>query len=217
VDALIQLGASEPALIFLQTHDVTETQKTATGDDRVPSLLRFEGFLDAVNAVPSTRYGSCNVVVRRDVFEAIGGFTTEVRCSEDTDFFLRTAAAGPCVVVSGVPLVAHVDGPGERLTDHFPGVLAGYRFMLSQQAAGRYPDASGGKWLKDVMLAKCAAHTILTAFASGHPATAFRLYLDSFSYLWRARNWHWLIRLPLVPLLAFLRPSRYKMRWTTPD
>jgi hypothetical protein len=155
--------------------------------------------------------------VRRDVYEALGGFTAEVRCSEDTDLFLRAAASGPCLVLSGVPLVAHVNGPGDRLTAQFSQVLAGYVFLRRQEDAGIYPDAPGGDRLKDAMLAKCAAHTVLAAFAAGRADTAYRLYMGSLGYLWRAGNWHWLVRLPFVPLLAFLRPSSYKMRWTVSD
>ena len=155
--------------------------------------------------------------MRRDVYEALGGFTTEVFCSEDADLFMRAAASGLCLVLSGVPLVAHVDEPGERLTGHFSKVLAGYEFLLRQEGEGAYPAAPGGQWLKDSMLAKSVAHTVLSAFASGHSGIAYRLYVGGLPYLWRAGNWHWLIRLPLVPLLAFLRPSSYRMRWRKPS
>lgn len=207
-------GPEQPALVFLQTIDITEGGQVRVQDCGGPTVRRFEGFLEAVTGEPATRYGSCNVVIRRDVYEALGGFTTEVRCSEDTDLFLRAAGSGPCFVLSGAPLVAHVDGPAERLTGHFPAVLAGYEFLLAREDDRLYPDAVNGTRLKDSMLAQCAAHTVLAAFAAGHVKVAYRLYLHSLPRLLRARNWHWLIRLPLVPLLAFLRPSNYRMRWT---
>lgn len=211
------LDGTDPALVFLQTFDIFEGQEIGQRGGEAPSLRRFDGFLEAVEGLPSTRYGSCNVLVRRDIYQALGGFTTEVRCSEDSDLFLRAAACGSCIVLSDVSLVAHIQGAGDRLTAQFSQVLAGYEFMLRQEEDGVYPDAPGGKRLKDVMLAKCTAHTVLAAFAAGRGAIAYRLYTAGLPRLWRAGNWHWLIRLPFVPLLAFLRPSSYRMRWTASD
>ena len=204
----------DPALIFLQTVDVTEGAPMQVQNGGDPIVRRFDGFLEAVIGYPMTRYGSCNVVIRRDVYEALGGFTDDVRCSEDTDLFLRAAASGPCFVLSGPPLVGHVAGSQDRLTGRFSSVLAGYEFMLARDAGNHYPTRPDAARLKDKVLAQCTAHTVLAAFAAGHVGTAYGLYLRGLPRLARASNWHWLIRLPLVPLLAVLRPSSYAMRWS---
>lgn len=203
-----------PALIFLQTIDLTESAPTKTRKNAAPIVRRFDGFLEAATGYPSTRYGSCNVVIRRDVHEALGGFTGDVRCSEDTDLFLRAANSGPCFVLSGPPLVGHVQGSQDRLTGRFSSVLAGYEFMVARDTHSHYPNHPAARRLKDQVLAQCVAHTVLAAFAAGRIGVAYRLYLQGVPRLWRARNSHWLIRLPLVPLLALLRPSSYAMRWT---
>ena len=215
LDACLQAleGAERPALVFLQTQDVEEGHDTAP--PAAPAQVQlFAGFLEAVSGYDSTRYGSCNVIVRADVYRDLAGFTDEVRCSEDTDLFLRAADAGPCMVLSGTPLVAHVTGHGERLTGSFRTVLAGYEYMLRRESEGLYPEGPQSRRAKHEMLAKCAIHTALSAFAAGHVGTAYGLYLQSVPRLVRAGNWHWLLRVPLVPVLAILRPSSYSMRWT---
>lgn len=204
-----------PALIFLQTIDVTEGSELPRQDPPAPLRHRFDGFLEAVTGYPGTRYGSCNVVVRRAVFEALGGFTEDVRCSEDTDLFLRAAAMGPCHILAGAPLVAHVAGAADRLTGNFASVRAGYEFMDARERAQGYPDSASGPALKDRVLAQCAAHTVLAAFASGHVRAAYGLYLRGLPRLVRGRNWHWALRLPLLPLLALLRPSSFAVRWSS--
>ncbi len=201
-----------PALVFLQTVDIAEGQPVDEAGGQTEQI-RTAGFLEAVRTVPSTRYGSCNVIVRRDVFERLGGFTRDVTCSEDTDLFMRAADAGPCLVLSGAPLVAHVQGEGERLTGSFPAVLRGFEFMLDQDRAGYYPDPKTSGALKDRMLAQCAVHTALGAFAAGRVGTAYRLYLQNLPRMVRSGYWRWLLRLPLVPALALLRPASYRMRW----
>lgn len=215
--ACLDVLDEDPALIFLQTIDTTRDTPVDGHDETPPTIQRFEGFLEAVSGYAFTRYGSCNVVIRRDVYERLDGFTNHVRCSEDTDLFLRAAISGPCFVLSGPPLVAHVAGKGDRLTSSFSSVLSGYEFMLSQEARGQYPDSKTRPGLRDQVLAKCTAHTVLAAFATGHIKAAYGLYLRGVPRLFRVGNWHWLIRLPLVPLLVFLRPSSYSIRWTATD
>jgi glycosyltransferase involved in cell wall biosynthesis len=66
------------------------------GPDEVLAALRFH------NAVPA---GASNVLVRRDLLDAVGGFDPELRTSEDWDLWLRLAGAGVPACVPR-PLVA---------------------------------------------------------------------------------------------------------------
>ena len=206
-------GGQEPALVFLQTVDVEDRARPGFSEG-APVLNLFPGFLQAVDAIATTRYGSCNVIIRRDVFKALGGFTAQVRCSEDTDLFLR-AANLPCLVITGLPLVAHVQGHGDRLTGNFAQVADGLAFLLARDRAGLYPGVASEAGPKARMLAKSVVHTICAAFRAGRPGTAYRLYLCHLRLLLRARDWRWLVRLPLYPLLHLLRPGNYPMRWRT--
>ena len=205
-----------PALVFLQTVDLSEAHLPTPRPECGLERRVFAGVLEAVEAAPGTRYGSGNVVIRHDVYDSLGGFTEAARCSEDTDLFLRAAASGPCMVLTGRPLVmvVHAAGAGGRLTGRVGPVLEGLRFLRAQDRAGRYPEAPTASGLRDRMLAKCASHTIRMAHAAGHAGIAYRLYLENLPRLWRARNWHWLIRLPLLPLLSRLRPASYGSEFT---
>ena len=214
LDALVEAvcTAEAPALIFLKTVDAADGETPATGPGPV-TARNHPGFLEAVERDPGTRYGSCNVVVRADVFAGLGGYATDIRCSEDTDLFLRAAAAGRCLVLGGRPLVVHHVGRGDSLTSNFPSVLEGFERMLRAEGEGRYPCLPGASVAKARFLGKCAAHTIREAFGAGHPAEGYRLLWRHAGLLVRAQSWHWLMRLPIFPLLSLIRPQSYPMRW----
>jgi hypothetical protein len=108
--------------------------------------------------------------------------------------------------------VHHV-GRGDSLTSNFPSVLEGFERMLRAEGEGRYPCLPGASVAKARFLGKCAAHTIREAFGAGHPAEGYRLLWRHAGLLVRAQSWHWLMRLPIFPLLSLIRPQSYPMRW----
>ena len=205
--------AGRPALLFLQTVDVSPGRHPEAVDPAEPEIAVFPGVLEAVDAAAPIRFGSCNVVIRRDVFRALGGFTTAIRCAEDTDLFLRAARSGPCAVVLGTPLVAHELGRADNLTAGWARVRDGARHILKRNAEGAYPEAPGGRPLKDRLLAKVVANAVLVGFAAGHPGAAYGMLVRHAGRLVAGREWHWLARLPLMPLLSSLKPASFRMRW----
>lgn len=206
---------AQPAMIFLQTADleVATTAPQNLSEQPPVRLGIYPGFLEAVQANEATRFASCNVIIRRDVFQAIGGFTADTRWSEDTDFFLRAADKGPCAVADGRPLVAHIVGQPDNLSSGFVGVRFGMDYLLKQDRAGVYPDAPTAAWLRPALLAKSVAYTALMAFSSGQPGAAYSIIFGNLGLLIKGRNWHWLLRLPVLPLLALLKPRSFVFRW----
>jgi hypothetical protein len=206
-------GGERPALVFLRTVNVVEGETPAV-EEAAPGVRRFAGFAEATASGLLIQYGSGNAVVRRDLFEALGGFTTETRCSEDLDLFLRAAQhsgphGGGCALVAGTPQVAVTTGRGDSLAGNFPYLRAGLQYLLAQDRRGAYPDPAGPK---AGFLAKVVAYTIRIGFATGYPMQAYALYLRHFPLLVAGRNWHWLARLPATPLLSLLRPASFPFR-----
>lgn len=80
-----------------------------------PSPEQVVAELRRYNAVPA---GASNVTVRRDVLDAVGGFDTALRTSEDWDLWLRLAATGlpACVPRPLVALRTH-GGMASRAID----------------------------------------------------------------------------------------------------
>lgn len=205
-----------PALVFLQSVDVRDKMPNLNPSLSPPEFLTFDGFLEAVDAVGSLRYATCNAAMSREVFDTVGGFR-RVASSEDTDMFMRAAQLGPCRLVIGPPLVAHELGRGDNISAFYSRIEKGFRFILRENERGAYPQAPGGAALKRRMLDKIIVHTILMAFASGRPREAYRLMFRHGGTLMRAGDWHWLVRLPILPALAWLKPASFTMRWHPRD
>ncbi len=212
--AALDGDSGSPAFVFLQTVDVAPDRPLIELDSGAGMERRvFSGFLAAVSGHEGLRYATCNVVIHRRVLEALGGFAEAAETSEDTDLFLRAARMGPCILVTGKPLVAHELERGDNLTSNFSRVQNGLRFLMAEYRSGRYPEPDGGPLLRDQVLAKSVAHAALVGFATGHPGGAYALLFRYGRQLQRGGQWHWLVRLPFLPLLAYLKPSSYRFRW----
>ena len=204
------LAAGPAAMIFPQTADCPEGASPALPRVSRRRTRRFENALFAVAALPQFRFASCNLLIRRDLFMQLGGFTTAVRCSEDSDLLLRASGAGPVLCLTGDWVVAHRVGAADSLSADAPRVAEGYHFMRARDAQGRYgpPDP-----LRRAFLARAAVYTIRIAFAQGHLRLAYGLWRREWRLIGRGqRHWRW--RLPLTPVLSLLRPASYPMRWT---
>jgi len=82
--------AEEAGAAWVYAGDVTvDEDLRVRGGAPPPAPEQMIGDLRKYNSVPA---GASNVVVRRDVLDAVGGFDTELRTSEDWDLWLRLAA-----------------------------------------------------------------------------------------------------------------------------
>ncbi|MEM9096049.1 MAG: glycosyltransferase family A protein, partial [Pseudomonadota bacterium] len=205
-----EMETRRPALAFLRTVDYRAGEMPPVQTQGPSGVEDHAGYLEAVASDPPVRFASCNVLIRRDLFEQAGGFATALRCAEDTDLFLRLADKGGCAVISAPAMVAHEMERGDNLTGEANSVIAGVNHVVSTDAGGGY---GGDQGLRNALIAKLVANAVKTAFAEGDAAAAYGFLLRRFSLLWRGRNWRWMIRLPIYPLLAILRPNSFAFRW----
>ena len=195
-----------PALAFLRTVDYEAGRTPPTLEHAKIETNLFPGFLEAVISEPSIRFGSGNLVVRRALFSEIGGFTVEVRCAEDTDLFMRLADRGVCVLATAPVLVAIETDRGDNLTGGTDRVIDGVNYVISRDASGAY---LGDRRKRNVLISKLVVTAVKTAFAEGKAKAAYGFMIRRFHLIWRGRNWHWIIRLPIFPLLAALKPQSF--------
>ena len=107
------------------------------------------------------RICTSSVVMRKDVFEAVGGFDTAFRGPEDYDLWLRIAASHRIGKVAGHH-VRYDDRPGslsglaERFLDEVfavlkkafeGGVLSDYQYLKPASVASQYVSASWMEWM----------------------------------------------------------------------
>ena len=81
--------------------------------------------------------GSGALVVRRDLFDEVGGFSNDVRFAEDLDFILRAARISPLWILAQPLGFAYRRGDGGLTTD-LAGAFRGIQFLLREHAAGAY-------------------------------------------------------------------------------
>lgn len=86
---------------------------------------------------------SFGFTVRKDAFQALGGFDESYAVMGDTEFFFRLIAAGHRPVVVSQPLLRFHNHPGPRLTHQssFPSRIAACERLSSRYAdvIGQYP------------------------------------------------------------------------------
>ena len=188
-----ELAVLAPADIVLRSHDT---------------------MLDMRLNDPLSMIASCNVGFRRDLFQSLGGFTDLVRHSEDTDLFYRAGDLGPVLVIAQPVMMGYrlSDPNSTSLTNAGDAVRnTRTRFILDRNRAGVYP---GPARKRAAALARGVAFTVRGYFGKGYVAPAYRVWWQGLGVLAASGQWGTLLKLPLTPLLHYLRPARYPFRWT---
>lgn len=209
---ILRTADPEPALLVLR--DVETATSALPEVSSGPTQL--QGFADATEAFVAgtgVSFGSCNLVMRCDVFAAIGPFTTEIRYCEDTDLILRASGCGPCAVVAAPAMVALSRGGSDHLTGDARAAKAGLAFLLEGHRGGRYPSSRDTAAALDRAMATFAVKLVRRHMETGHVGQAYRAYLRYMPELARGDR-EALVKLPLTPLLSILRPRNHGyFRW----
>lgn len=202
----------DAALVFIQNRDFRPPERPGGPQPGEPVIARHARFLDAVLSTRTMNFGSCNVLVRRDAFFALGGFTDRIRCTEDTDLFMRADPLGPCILIKDTMMMAYRLGSADGLTSDTRCVIAGFDYQIAMERAGRYPGGRSGDPARVRLLANAAVHTAKVAFAAGYPKDAYRILFRDFALIYRGGQRRWLLRLLGTPVLAAVRPESYRFR-----
>lgn len=206
----------DAALIFLQQVNVNEAAKHDEPPLEPVAIESRTGFLDAAVNDWSIMYASANVVIRKDVFDDLGGFTTDVRCAEDTDLFLRADDQGRCVLVKAPVMIGHVVDGDDRLTGDAPRVIEGLNYVFARDRAGAYPGGPNADPKRNILLAESSISSVRTAFANGHPVRAYGVLLRRTGAFLRTGRWRNWLRLALTPVLHLVRPQNYRFHLRPP-
>ena len=212
LDALRRLAAEadDMALGFLRIAAVRDAAAAAALDSTAPmGLTRVESFLVAATTPGvGSGFGSGSVVIPRTLFLDVGGFTTAVRCSEDSDLFLRLSGRGACWITEGPALVANITGGADRLSGNGACVRDGVAHLLREAASGAYGDPGARL---DRFLARGVVYACRLSFAAGQAGPAYRFLARHGWRLGRGGQGRWLWRLALYPVLGRLRPQSYPL------
>lgn len=213
-DVLAGQDAAQAEILFLNVARFRAPEELQTIQPEAVQLRHHATMLDMRLNDPLSMVASCNVGFRRAAFRALGGFTEQVRHSEDTDLFYRAGERGPVLVIAQPAMMGYrLSQPGSAsLTNSGDAVrYTRTKFLLDRNRAGIYPGAAPKR---AQALARTVAFTVRAYFGNGYILPAYRVWWQGLGVMAASRQWATLIKLPLTPFLHYLRPGRYPFRWT---
>ncbi|MBL4930070.1 glycosyltransferase family 2 protein [Fuscibacter oryzae] len=213
-NALACPEAAKATVLFIEAVRFHENAELDRVTEAPVALRLHDTLLDMRLDDPITTVSSCNVGFRRSVFQALGGFTGAVRHSEDTDLFYRANECGPVLVIGQPAIMGYRQSLPGSVTQTNSGDAIRYvrtRFLIDRNKAGLYP---GPADKRNLALARTVAFTVRDYFAEGHLGAAYRVWWQGVGLFLAAGQWSSVVKLPLTPLLHYLRPGRYRFRWS---
>ncbi|MCO6045247.1 glycosyltransferase family 2 protein [Aeoliella sp. ICT_H6.2] len=182
----VLVGVPQPVQTAAELSDIP------TGEAR---WQRYNSLFESRMAVPLL--ATDRLTVRRDVFEATGGFTGEIRNGEDVDFFVRCGLSPGYVVIESPITFARRYHPGQ-ITLGTDSAYQGRMWLLDQELAGRYP--GGDEYLphrRQILSfwARVASNQMTRA---GRFDRGWEFYKRVFWWHVRQRRWKYLLGYPVV-------------------
>lgn len=201
--------------LFMNTQPFEEISELAGWqDDAAPESFLCQTFFELTRVRPMpVLLGSGYVVLRRDVFEAAGGFVAGLRGAEDTDLFYRLSAKGAFLGVKHPIIVGRRTSNTDSLTLNMAAVFEGVAFMLKGHKAGRYADPTPDA--AEQALADLLAFWLHDLFWRGYGKEAYQVLLGQggLGILMRRGHRKHALKLLAVPVLALVRPQNHRFRW----
>lgn len=200
----------QPEVLFLQVrgfskaHDLTGWTQEQSRVVRHPTM--YDMRLDAQMAM----LGSCNLVMRRALFNRLGGFASHLFCGEDTDLFYRAGNSGEIWSVVSPVMIAYRLSNSDSLTRRQTDMKRAASHLLHQYNDGAYP---GPEDKRDMALHKTIIFAIRSFFSKGYSKYAYQIYWEGLPLLIKVKDFHNILRFPLTPLLHLIKPKNYPFRW----
>lgn len=213
-DVLARPEMTTAEIVFLNVEQFYDPISLSGLAAASPVLRLHDTMLDMRLNDNLSEVASCNVGFSRQVFQELGGFTHEVRHGEDTDLFYRAGDRGPVAVIAAPVMMGYrLSAPGAASQTNSGDAVRNKRtkFLLDRDRGGFYP---GPAQKRAMALSRTVAYTVRDYFSKGYVAPAYRVWWQGIRVLAASRQWGILVKLPLTPLLHYLRPRRYPFRWT---
>jgi glycosyltransferase involved in cell wall biosynthesis len=169
------LQHKEPSLICVRTMEFEGSMPDIARDE-----LMVESFHDFLGTSCGPSYVAGGAfLIKRCVFERIGGFDEDMTAGEDVDFFLRAGLESSFVrIVSPIMLAyrRHMTNVSASPDTLYFGALQ----MLQKEFGGQYPGGQGRRAQRWNLLTRTARPVALSCLNSGLLGEAWKLYFQSF-------------------------------------
>ena len=197
-------GEEWPALVAVSVVEFADERTLPTSQQS----LRTERFADLLTASRSVFViGSGTIAVRRDVFAAIGGFTSLPINGEDQDLLLRLGDAPRFVRIIEPAMVGWRRHP-QGATRDVNRSIAGARFIIDREIAGTYPGGVGRAGERREIITRLVRPITFQCLREGRIAEGLSLYRQTWSWHLALHRWRYLTGFPIASLGSMLHLTR---------
>lgn len=187
-----------PALLFGKFEDFSEDVPNVD-PDTAPMGNVYADYI--ASAADGCFAGAGMMMIRREAFEAVGGFDPARINAEDHDLALRLGTTAGFVQVTAPVTVAHRIHPGNEMGDATKN-LAGLRRLVAREAQGAYPGGPARRAARRQIISRHVRAAVLGAARAGQFGAVFDLYRDTFLWNLRAGRAAYLAAAPVFGLKA---------------
>jgi len=204
----IRMAIERCAPVSLITSCPCEFTSPTELDAIVHEEPRFERFNDFFAACDRFRFvGSGTMVVARDAFLRVGGFTSNVRVAEDLDLVLRLGVEPGYVYIAAPPLLAY-RRHDESLVSNLDQTLQGIDFLISQERSGRYPGGRARRVERQKALSRFTRSASLAALRGRQVRRGLSLYRRTLAWNFSHGRARYLAGFPLLAAVALGRSAQ---------
>lgn len=166
-----------------------------------PEWLRFSDYFSSSSEW--RWWGASSFVVRRDIFEMVGGFTSKWVNGEDADLAMRLGVAPGFVQVLAPATFGYREHAASAMSQ-FEKTVAGIQLKIHAEQAGAYPggEARAGERLE--ILSRHARPVMFGCLRSGRQKEGWRLYVETLRWHVRLGRWKAILAFPCESLFRFL-------------
>ena len=152
------------------------------------------------------------IIIRRDVFREVGGFTNQPVNMEDHDLMIRIGVAKGFVMVESPVTLAYRLHAGSVSCDLNKSYL-GNLLIIEQEKKSMYPGGTGRAYERRHIICSHTRTMSRSCLRAGRYHEAWRLYIETFAWQVRCRRWRYLTALPLLILAALWRHRTLAGSW----
>jgi glycosyltransferase involved in cell wall biosynthesis len=165
-----------------------------------PGKLVAQCFTDYFETARDPAYvGSGAMVVKRSVFNQVGGFDETIVVGEDLDFYFRAGTSRYFVRVLSPATLAYRRHEG-NISIALGPLYSGALRLLKQEALGVYPGGEARQWERWTLLSRMLRPVALACLRARRTDEAWQLYRQSFKMNARLRRFRFLAGFPAYSL-----------------
>jgi hypothetical protein len=182
-----------PSLLFGRFLDFIDQRELTSIVIEKPTGASYKDFLSSHAAFHYC--GAGMMVVKRDIFQQIGGFAEDRLNAEDHDLALTLGIQAGFVQIRKPMTVGHRCHAGSEMTD-LGKTLRGLERLVAKEKAGQYPGGGERRLARRIIIAKHVRSAVIGAAKAGKFIDAAPLYLGTFGWNLRFGGGFYLAAVP---------------------